>query len=191
MAVPIFLQPLARYADFQGRSRPAEYWSFQLFALIVIGGLEAWMLYPLLDGKPFDPKMLLGHMLIAVPILLIVSFGAIIPALAVTVRRLHDVNLTGWLLVVPLALELVGQSMMYMFDSDAITHSMQGMTASLQQLGPSHITVPAILGAEWQMYRIMLPFMVPALLFDLALIVMFLWPGSKGDNRFGPNPRKA
>ncbi|MEI9852287.1 MAG: DUF805 domain-containing protein [Sphingomonas sp.] len=79
--MPAFL-PLARYADFTGRSRRAEFWSFMPLALgaIILGSAMSR------------------------PIGILVLIGLLIPMLAVTVRRLHDIKASGWwilLMLVP------------------------------------------------------------------------------------------
>jgi uncharacterized membrane protein YhaH (DUF805 family) len=75
----------ARYASFGGRARRLEYWYFTLFHLLVIAlamvvSYLAWLAIPAL----------------AIILYSIVIFGTLLPHLAVTVRRLHDVNRTGW-----------------------------------------------------------------------------------------------
>lgn len=37
-------KPLARYADFQGRSRRSEFWLWTLFNIIIYGALGAWLM---------------------------------------------------------------------------------------------------------------------------------------------------
>ena len=89
------LMPLKRYADFSGRSRRKEYWMFLLFEIILftIVGLVAGMLFGF--GDPGDPAtgMLGGAAMI---MLLLLGLGLFIPALAVTVRRFHDQDKSGW-----------------------------------------------------------------------------------------------
>ena len=85
--------PLKRYADFQGRSRRLEYWLFQL---------GQWILFILLAipivavGSATDPgeqSALLNILTIPFAILWL---GLVIPNLAVTIRRLHDQDKSGW-----------------------------------------------------------------------------------------------
>jgi uncharacterized membrane protein YhaH (DUF805 family) len=90
------LLPLKRYADFDGRSRPLEYWLFTLafwLALFVPIGVAAF--WGLLSDRGTEPGVsALGASLIA---LMGVTFLALlIPKLAVTVRRLHDSDKSGW-----------------------------------------------------------------------------------------------
>ncbi len=74
---------LENYAQFQGRARRAEYWWFTLaniIAVIVLLVLVAiakifWVLY------------------------IVYLLGLIIPSLAVTIRRLHDTDKSGWFIL--------------------------------------------------------------------------------------------
>ena len=96
------------YATFRGRARRKEYWAFVLFstlALIIL--LLCGILVDALLGN-FDPY---GDGPIAViataGIALVVGF---LPVLAVTIRRFHDVGMSGWfyLLFVVLSLFTIG-----------------------------------------------------------------------------------
>lgn len=76
------------YANFQGRATRREYWGFTLFmALSTMAFLLLAGIFTLISEE-------LGYLPIAIVLLL--WLGAIIPSIAVTVRRLHDVNHSGW-----------------------------------------------------------------------------------------------
>ena len=79
-----YLEVLRNYAVFSGRARRTEYWMFVLFNFIIavaIGVVEGIL------GSPG----VLG---------LLYALGVLIPALAVSVRRLHDTGRSGlWLLI--------------------------------------------------------------------------------------------
>ncbi|MFC4254675.1 DUF805 domain-containing protein [Altererythrobacter xixiisoli] len=93
------MMPLRRYAEFSGRSRRMEYWSFSLgVALVVlllmvpvfvVGGLDTFVTNP-------SAGMGMGAML-PLSLVGILMLAILIPSIAVTVRRLHDLNLTGWI----------------------------------------------------------------------------------------------
>ncbi len=76
---------LARYASFGGRARRSEYWYFTLFhwLVILLAGVVSYLAMLAIPA--------LGIILYS-----IVIFGTLLPHLAVSVRRLHDVNRTGW-----------------------------------------------------------------------------------------------
>jgi uncharacterized membrane protein YhaH (DUF805 family) len=87
-----YLEVLKKYAVFNGRARRKEYWLFTLFNLIislVLGLLDGAL--GLADKSGWGP---LGG---------IYSLAILIPALAVSVRRLHDTGRSGWWLLIALA----------------------------------------------------------------------------------------
>lgn len=135
--------PLRRYADFEGRSRRKEFWLWQLFvflvSLVLIGGFIAMMFSAIYrvdqrggvdwqsntssyessygdsdisysDDSSFsyststkanvDPYMFMEEMGAFGWVLLALSFlwalFIFIPNLAVTIRRLHDQDKSGW-----------------------------------------------------------------------------------------------
>ena len=77
----------SNYVTFSGRSSRTEYWYWCLFLLI--GGVCALVA----DG------LILGD-LQNQPINIIFSIATTLPSLAVSVRRLHDVNRSGWWLLI-------------------------------------------------------------------------------------------
>ncbi|SHH30483.1 Uncharacterized membrane protein YhaH, DUF805 family [Chryseobacterium oranimense] len=82
-----YLKVLKQYADFTGRARRTEYWMFVLFNMIF--AIAAAVLDNLL-GLKFTPEIPYGF------IYLIYGLATFIPGLAVMVRRLHDVDKSGW-----------------------------------------------------------------------------------------------
>ena len=92
-----FLKVLNQYSDFDGRARRMEYWMFNLVYIFI--GIIA-QLFDNLFGIAFWEY---GYG----PIYLILVFGLFIPSLAVSVRRLHDVGKSGWMLLIIL-IPLIG-----------------------------------------------------------------------------------
>ncbi|WP_163517475.1 DUF805 domain-containing protein [Gelidibacter japonicus] len=75
-----------KYADFSGRARRTEYWMFMLFHILTI------FLLVFLSGALSELHLeSMGVILLVVYIL-----ASFIPALAITVRRLHDSGKSGW-----------------------------------------------------------------------------------------------
>ena len=74
-----YLAVLKKYAVFNGRARRKEYWMFFLFNIMIGIALGA------LDG-------LLGTVFLGS----IYSLAVLIPGIAVSVRRMHDIGRTGW-----------------------------------------------------------------------------------------------
>lgn len=81
--------PFKRYADFSGRSRRKEYWSFNLMYSIVYS-IFVFVIYGL------DPDFENGLTMVFSFLFLIFALGSLIPALAVFVRRMHDTGRSGW-----------------------------------------------------------------------------------------------
>ncbi len=82
---------LKKYADFTGRARRMEYWMFMLFEWLIATVL--FVLSIVLSGGAEDPGPL-GMLMLA--ILVLFYLGTLLPLLAVTVRRLHDTDKSGW-----------------------------------------------------------------------------------------------
>lgn len=85
-----YLKVLKNYAVFRGRARRKEYWYFILFNFIISLALLA-VDYGL---GFFDPETGLS------PLEGIYSLAVLLPALAVSVRRLHDTEHSGWWLLI-------------------------------------------------------------------------------------------
>lgn len=92
----------AKYATFSGRATRKEYWGYQLFLFIFL--LAYFVLNILIAAVAGEG----GDNGVAVPFVLLniifcVGFLAIIvPTWAVTVRRLHDANYSGWCVLLSL-----------------------------------------------------------------------------------------
>ena len=80
------------YANFSGRAQRAEYWWYALINSIVITVIHY---VDLLIGTTMDWQQLgiIGA---------IYALAVIIPGLAVSTRRLHDIGKSGWLLLLAL-----------------------------------------------------------------------------------------
>ena len=148
------LRPLKHYADFSGRAPRAEYWWYTLAVIVVtviVSFLEAALGLSGLVG-PYGPlSVLLG-------------LGLLLPGLAVSVRRLHDTDRSGWwllLVIVPyfIFMLLVGGAM---------------ASGSMAALGGA-----GLLGG------------LAVLVCAIVLLVFYVQRGTAGSNRFGPDPYGA
>ena len=83
--------PLKRYAQFAGRSRRKEYWSFFLLML------AAYVVAGIVDGILGMNTMIGG---LYGPLSLLAALVFIIPSFAVGIRRLHDTNRSGWWILI-------------------------------------------------------------------------------------------
>jgi uncharacterized membrane protein YhaH (DUF805 family) len=77
---------LAQYAGFQGRATRSEYWYWFLLVFVIS-----------LIGDVFDHShTIIGHLIGA--LFSLVELGLVLPGIAVSVRRLHDLDKSGfWL----------------------------------------------------------------------------------------------
>ncbi|MFM6832695.1 MAG: DUF805 domain-containing protein [Novosphingobium sp.] len=108
------LMPYRRYADFSGRSQRKEYWMFVLFTFIVVAVCMALMFA---GGMALDesgqaspgPLFWLG-----VVILAIWGIGSIVPSIAVQVRRFHDQDKSGWMVLLGF-IPYVGSIIVFIF----------------------------------------------------------------------------
>jgi uncharacterized membrane protein YhaH (DUF805 family) len=82
-----FVLAWQRATDFSGRSRRKEYWYFNLFNGIVL-------LFLLLFAIPFSAQE--KPSLFPLGCMFAYSLIVMIPGLAVTIRRLHDIGKSGW-----------------------------------------------------------------------------------------------
>ncbi|SNS17599.1 Uncharacterized membrane protein YhaH, DUF805 family [Sphingomonas laterariae] len=90
------LLPLKRYADFGGRSSRREYWMFALLHATIGLLLYVPIIGALLAAPTNEPPTMLG---VVLPLFLLYMLVMFVPALAVQVRRLHDLDKSGWLLL--------------------------------------------------------------------------------------------
>lgn len=75
-----------KYFSFSGRASRSEFWFFYLF--ILIGYIICFTLIMAVSLKLFW-------------LMVVFMLGIMIPALAVTARRLHDINKSGWFQLLP------------------------------------------------------------------------------------------
>lgn len=89
------------YIEGHGRARRKEYWSFALFHFLIL--MLAFM--PIIGLAVLDAEA--GYDMEAwgvawICIVALVYFALIVPYVCVTIRRFHDVGLTGWLILIGL-----------------------------------------------------------------------------------------
>ena len=160
--------PLKRYADFSGRSRRMEYWMFQVFnVLVYIAVLVLMMIVgggALMTGG--DPSALAaagGAVMIVGGLYFLFVLAMFIPNLAVSVRRLHDTNRSGWWILAPIAgyvIMLVG-----------------AMMAAGSPDNPGLGGIVAMIGG------------IAALILALTVLVFMFLEGTRGPNNYGPDPK--
>jgi uncharacterized membrane protein YhaH (DUF805 family) len=137
-----------KYAVFSGRSRRSEYWWFSLLNFVL--GMALLALHPMLQS--------------------IYSLVTLVPGLAVSVRRLHDINRSAWWLFAPLlASPILGILIAIALFAAQGTGRNRGSEAT---------------------FAILL--LVSGILLLGYVILMLVWmctDGTRGPNRFGPDPK--
>ena len=103
-----YLTVLKNYAVFSGRARRMEYWMYVLFN--VIFAVAALILDNVLGLTIAD----VGYG----PIYLLYTLATLIPGIAVSVRRLHDIGKSGWYLLMSL-IPCVGGIILLVFAATA------------------------------------------------------------------------
>ena len=178
---------LRRYADFRGRATRAEFWWWCLgcglvagmmnslqAALIVSATLEWWP-----ENWGFGPWALLAFAVAQAG--RFVNLAIILPSLAVTSRRLHDIGRTGWWQLLwwsPASLALVLGVALFLFYGPF----------RLMGLEDSFIGY----AAPWALYVLISAFIALAVVAATTFIMAVTWLSRQGQplpNRFGPDPR--
>lgn len=163
------IMPLRRYADFSGRSQRIEFWMWVLFQIAIFAVLVTLDNVLGLGGHHQFGAMS-GNTLLSYATSFYASGGlltwvfwllALIPNLAVNVRRLHDSDRTGWWIVMPIA--------------------PFAFTAA--------ILIIAVAARSITMVLITTLFLILSFGGIIALIVLLCLDGTRGVNRFGPDPR--
>lgn len=156
--------PLKRYAEFSGRSRRMEYWMW--FVFLVLLYIAFWVVMAIvgaggiMTGNPRAALAAGGVIFIVAALFLLIELALIIPGIAVAVRRLHDTNRSGWWVLSP----FIGYALVWIGLAMAASGSSAG----------------GILSAVG---------MLVAAGFSIALLVFMFLDGTKGPNRFGPDPK--
>jgi len=161
------LLPLKRYAEFSGRSRRKEYWMYQLgliilYTLIVVLALALGG-FGIMSGDPTALASAAGGAMIIMILYFLVVLALFIPSLAVLVRRLHDTDRSGWWVLAPIApylLVFAGAGMMAASPENAAAGGILSLIGGLGTLA-----------------------------LGITLFVFTVLDGTRGPNRFGPDPK--
>ena len=147
-------RPIQRYADFTGRAPRAEYWWYVLATMVVgiaVGFIDGVVGAPIVGD--LGPATLLFDLILFVP------------GLAVVVRRLHDIDRSGWWAL------LSASSYAFLVVPLTSTNPDEPFGA-LQAMGVGPLI--AIFGA-W-------------LIGAVVLLVFMITRGDEGANNYGPDP---
>ena len=94
-----YVRAMSKYADFNGRAGAREYWSFVLFAFLFF--LAGAMIIASANHTDLQHADIATRNKI-MNYYLLVGLVHFLPGLAVTVRRMHDTNNSGWFMLVPI-----------------------------------------------------------------------------------------
>jgi uncharacterized membrane protein YhaH (DUF805 family) len=163
------LMPLKRYADFSGRSRRMEFWMWQLFQVIVYILVVVLAMIVgaggLMTGDPTAMAGAGGAALLIMGLYGIYALAVIVPSIAVAVRRLHDTNRSGWWFLAPIVPYVIG----IVAAGTGVATGTEGGAATGGILALVSILAAVVLG--------------------LVLIVFYFLEGTKGPNKYGPDPK--
>ena len=153
---------LEKYADFSGRApRPELWWYF--LALVV-----AFVVVDIVESILGLHRMIAG---MYGPLSTLLSLATIVPSLSVGVRRLHDVNRTGWWVLLPLIPQCL--TIVMALTTVGAVAAGGGMAAAA-----GGMAITGLLG-------------LITLIGAIVLIIFYVMPGTPGENRYGPNPYGA
>lgn len=164
---------IRKYADFSGRATRAEYWWWVLATLLVGFALGA------VDGFV---NSISGYKTIS-PFSFIFGIAVLLPDLAVTCRRLHDIGKTGWWQFVWFALAFLGAIPLIV---GVIIFVVSGFAG-----------VGGWTNGDWEAdSRGIIALVVGILVSLLVWLILTVWwivwlarQGEAGPNRFGPDRR--
>ena len=152
-----YLAVLKNYVGFSGRARRKEFWMFVLFNAIITFVLS-----------------IVGEILHTEILSAIYALVMFLPSLAVQVRRLHDVNKSGAMLVIPVIFSII-----IVIILTAVMVSALGavVTGSMGGFGVYAILFFALCLAD--------------IIFSIVLLVWFCKEGDRGANKYGEDPKAA
>jgi uncharacterized membrane protein YhaH (DUF805 family) len=182
--IPLIFQPLVKYVDFQGRSRRSEFWLWVLVRIAVGAVLGTISISVLMSGMNFqnpDPSQFVGRYFSVMPIVQLVNLGLLLPTIAVAVRRLHDINRTGWWVIMPVVVAIAGVILFFIFAGTQLFSAMSAGGAMTDEQG---------LKFAFGMFGSLFLFIfLPILIAEIVMLVFYVTDGTPTANRFGPDPK--
>ncbi|MDN3620121.1 DUF805 domain-containing protein [Polaribacter undariae] len=88
-----YIKVIKQYSDFKGRARRQEYWMFILINTIISIG---FMFMDKMFGTNYGELGEDGYLET------LYSLAVLVPYIAVTARRMHDVGKSGWYMLIPI-----------------------------------------------------------------------------------------
>lgn len=164
-----FIFCFKNYAKFSGRAHRSEFWFFVLFNFVISSALNivSQSLWYATDSYAF------------LSISYIYSLAVAIPALAVTVRRLHDTGRSGWWLLayyLPIVLTVV---LFVIFFVQLLSEFSFYKLDSIRAEDLPWTTVWGVLLS-----------LLLSLIFGILIFVWLCTDSQSGTNKYGPNPKE-
>ena len=154
----------------RGRASRSEFWWFALYYLV----LEAAFELLVQDRTPHTPPSLAAGLLAVVGGLFAVY--SFFPFVSAEVRRLHDVDRSGWWLVASLLMAALSEAALGVDVMSALaTHRLRQFVRVLMH------------GGHWGLTFAL--FATVAI--NITVFIFLVLPGTPGDNRYGPDPLGA
>lgn len=153
----------ANYVNFRGRSTRAEYWWAMLFVFLLYQavGFFSIFLYTLVSEY------------VSAFVLILVSLALMLPTLAVTTRRMHDIGKSGWWVVgfyvFPMLVIWNCFSLFFVAILEGVTDPV--LLANIAKASPVSLGIGALV----------------LLVFYIYMLVLLVKP-SAPDNQYGPCP---
>lgn len=182
--VPLIFQPLVKYVDFQGRARRSEFWLWVLLRFVVGAVMGTISMSVLMSGMNFqnpDPSQFMGRYFSVMPIMQLVNLGLLLPTIAVAVRRLHDINRTGWWVIMPVVVAFAGMILFFIFFGTQI-FTLIGHEGNMSD-AQSMQFVFSMFGS------LFLCLFLPILIAEIVMLVFYVTDGTPTANRFGGDPK--
>ncbi|MDC7683809.1 DUF805 domain-containing protein [Asticcacaulis sp. BYS171W] len=171
----LLLKPLRHYGRFRGRSGRAEFWAFvgtQVLIYAVLISLLSDFGARFKSGEVFSHPILWGLWLLLLT-----------PNLALSVRRLHDLDLSGLWVAAPWVVSSIGVAAFNLFFRPKGPNPAE--TPPFDLLGIyTLLSVMIEVMAGLVMY-VVLPFMAA----QVVMLLVAALPGQSGPNRYGGPPR--
>lgn len=97
------------FAKFSGRARRKEFWGFVLFVSLISLGLGTIIAIGLATSKVgLDEVPQLSPIAwLAVALYVVFGIGVLLPSIAITVRRFHDIGQSGWMYLLLVAISII------------------------------------------------------------------------------------
>ena len=160
----------SKYAVFSGRARRSEYWYFVLFCFLVSFALGC---IPFLSALSF-----------------IWWLAILIPSLAVTIRRLHDIGKSGWNYLLILIPELLVEGFLFYFIFLVIMEMKDAGFKFYNILDNFGAIVDRVMLHTSELRTLGILTIID-LVVTIVWLVWFTRDSQPGENKWGPNPKEV